>query len=263
MSKARRNVRPDREGSHGIECLEGRALLSGGTHAAAAAAQQAAIVRPMLAIATPVTTVAPPATTVAPPATTVAPPRMAVAPPMLEQSHLLRNGNTVTGLVMTFSKPLDPATAQDLNNYQVSPLTKAAGDGTVSAAVYNSGQDSVTLILAQPLTLRPATGGYLFHVSNPADSNGKSESTITDTSGQALQSTGDGLPDGRLSAQFKTRGTSLNPLSMRPVGPCAGDSTQIQRSRQLDQQRVRQRVQRLDAFSRAHIGLNHLPGPIR
>ena len=32
---------------------------------------------------------------------------------------------------MTFSKPLDPATAQDLKNYEVSPQTRAAGDGTV------------------------------------------------------------------------------------------------------------------------------------
>ena len=139
MIKARRNVRPDRAGLQGIEFLKGRALLSGLTHAAAAAAQQAAIARPMLAIAATDddrrstdddrrTT----ATTVAPPVKTVAPSMLAVAPPMLEESHLLRNGNTVTGLVMTFSKPLDPATAQDLKNYHVSPQTRAAGDGTVS-----------------------------------------------------------------------------------------------------------------------------------
>ena len=51
MTKARRNVRPDRAGPHGIECLEGRALLSGLTHAAAAAAQQAAIARPTTTVA--------------------------------------------------------------------------------------------------------------------------------------------------------------------------------------------------------------------
>ena len=142
MTKARRSVCPDRAGPHGIECLEGRALLSGVTHAAAAAAQHAAIVRPMVATtptvtttAQPVTTVAQPATTTAAmattarPATTTAPPKPAVAPPMLEESHLLRNGKTVTGLVMTFSKPLDPATAQDLKNYNVSPQSPAAGDG--------------------------------------------------------------------------------------------------------------------------------------
>src|SRR5262249_919800 len=138
---------------------------------------------------------------------------LAVAPPMLEESHLLRNGNTVTGLVMTFSKPLDPATAQDLKNYQVSPLTRAAGDGTVSAAVYSPRQDAVTLILAQPVTLKRATRGFLFEVNNP-DSDGESASTITDTSGQALQSTGDGQPDGRLFAQFKARGSSPNLLSI-------------------------------------------------
>lgn len=213
MTKARRNVRPDRAAAHGMECLEGRALLSGVSHAAAAAAQQAAIVRPVTTVATPVTTVAATATTVATTATTVAPPRRAVAPPMLDKSHLLRNGNTVTGLVMTFSKPLNPATALDLKNYVVSPQTQAAGDGTVSAAVYNPGQDSVTLILAQPVTLKPTSRGVLFEVSNP-DSNGKSESTITDTSGQALQSTGDGQPDGLLFAQFKARGSTPNPHSI-------------------------------------------------
>jgi hypothetical protein len=174
----------------------------------------------MLAIPTAATTVAPPATTHAAAATTVEPPvtrltpsMLAVEPRMLEESHLLRNGNTVTGLVMTFSKPLDPATAQDLKNYQVSPQTPAAGDGTVSAAVYNPAQDSVTLILAQPVTLKPATRGVLFEVNNPF-SNGESESTLTDSSGQALQSTGDGQPDGRLFAQFKARGSSPNPLSI-------------------------------------------------
>ena len=121
MTKARRNVRPDRAAPHGMECLEGRALLSGVTHAAAAAAQQAAIVRPMMAVAHDDdrrnndddrrnngddrrTTEG-----------------RAVAPPMLDKSHLLRNGNTVTGLVMTFSKPLNPATAQDLKNYASVP----------------------------------------------------------------------------------------------------------------------------------------------
>ncbi len=161
MIKARGNVRPDRAGPQGIEFLEGRALLSGLTHAVAAAAQQAAIARPMLAIASSATTVAPPATTVAPRVKTVAPSMSAVAPPMLEESHLLRSGNTVTGLVMTFSKPLDPATAQDLKNYVVSPETRAAGDGTVSAAVYNPGQDAVTLILAQPVTLKRKQGGFV------------------------------------------------------------------------------------------------------
>ena len=53
----------------------------------------------------------------------------------------------------------------------------------------------------------------MFEVNNPY-SNGESESTITDTSGQALQSTGDGQPDGRLFAQFKARGSSPNPLSI-------------------------------------------------
>lgn len=213
MINARRNVRPDRAGLQGIEFLEGRALLSGLTQAPAATTQQADIAAPVTTVAAPATTRAPAATTVAPRVKTVAPAMMAVAPPMLEESHLLRSGNTVTGLVMTFSKPLDPATAQDLMNYHVSPQTRAAGDGAVRAAVYDSGRDAVTLILAQPVTLKRASRGVLFEVNNPS-SDGESESTITDTSGQALQSTGDGQPDGRLFAQFKARGSSPNPLSI-------------------------------------------------
>ncbi len=230
MIKARRNVRRDRAGPYGVECLEGRALLSGFTQVATAtttvAARPAVVAPSMVEAATNTTTVkitparpaavAPPMVEAATNTTTVkitpAQPA-AVAPPMLEKSHLLRNGNTVTGLVMTFSKPLDPATAQDLKNYQVHPRTEAAGNGAVSAAVYNPAQDSVTLILAQPVTLKPASRGVLFEVNNP-NSNGQSESTITDTSGQALQSTGDGQPDGRLFAQFKARGSTPNPLSL-------------------------------------------------
>ena len=240
MIKARRIVRPDRAGPQGFEFLEGRALLSGLTHGAAA--QQAAIATPVTTVATTLTTAATTLTTVAPPVKTVAPSMLAVAPPMLEESHLLRDGNTVTGLVMTFSKPLDPATAQDLKNYDVSPQTRDAGDGTVSAAVYNPGQDAVTLILAQPVTLKRASRGVLFEVNNPYSSDGESALTITDTSGQALQSTGDGQPDGRLFAQFKARGSSPNPLSIASrLARGAGVSTQIRQSRRLDQQRVQQR----------------------
>ena len=202
-------------------------MLSGVTHAAVVATQQVAIATPTIApgLAQPgqgqaaaqqtsVTTRPMIALGLARPGRgQAAAQQAAVEPPMLEESHLLRNGNTVTGLVMTFSKPLDPATAQDLENYQVHPRTEAAGNGAVSAAVYNPVQDSVTLILAQPVTLKPASRGVLFEVNN-LDSNGQSESTITDTSGQALQSTGDGQPDGVLLAQFKARGSSPNPLSL-------------------------------------------------
>jgi hypothetical protein len=136
---------------------------------------------------------------------------------MLMESHLLRHGNTVTGLVMTFSKPLDPATAQDLGNYAVIPQGPGAGDGAVTAAVYDAARDSVTLILAQPVTIRPrqglAAGFAEFVVEDPSGANGGYATGITDTSGQALDSNGDGLPDGRLLAEFKARGSFLNVLS--------------------------------------------------
>jgi hypothetical protein len=154
-------------------------------------------------------------------------PQAGAAPPVLVESHLLRHQNTVTGLVMTFSKPMDPVTAQDLSNYEVFPQFSAAGLGAttaigrpaaVTAAVYDPAHDSVTLILAPPLTIRPrrgtAAGADMFVVQGPSNPPILYVSGITDSSGQALDSNGDGRPDGRLLAYFKAQGSSPNPLSI-------------------------------------------------
>jgi hypothetical protein len=219
------------------------------------------------------------------------------APPKLVESHLLRDGNTVTGLVMTFSKPLDPATAQDVGNYTLIPSGPAEGNGAVTAAVYDAANDSVTLVLAQAVTIPPARGlaahSFDFTVEGPtsastaaanysmalsriaypsvhsaspsgatasgtatvstspsgatasgtattstspsgATASGTARTSvpmelasqgrrldaslpvtgITDTSGQLLDSTGDGNPDGRLFAQFRARGSTPNELTV-------------------------------------------------
>ena len=91
MIKAHGKVRSVRTHSLGVECLEGRVVLSGAGHAAAGASAAAVAAE------------------------------QSALPPTLEESYLLKNGDTVTGLVMVFSKPLDPATAQDVNNYKVQP----------------------------------------------------------------------------------------------------------------------------------------------
>jgi len=130
----------------------------------------------------------------------------ALLPPTLEESYLLRNGDTVTGLVMIFSKPLDPATAQDTKNYQLQPSVAVAANNAISAAVYNPSQDSVTLMLAQPFTLKPTAS--LLDVFMVDVTPG---STITDTSGHTLVSGFDEYP-GMLLADFVSQGPQPNPL---------------------------------------------------
>lgn len=163
MTGAHGKVRPNRTRSLGMECLEERTVLSGVSHAAAMTAHQAAV-----AAATAQET--------------------ARLPPTLIESHLQRDGDTVTGLVMVFSKPLNPATAQDVMNYNVHLVGVPVSP---SAAVYNPSQESVTLMLARPVKL-DARGGFYVTLS----------STITDTSGNGLHQ---GV------ANFTARGPSPNP----------------------------------------------------
>ncbi len=175
MLKAFGNGRSRRTPSLGVECLEGRVVLSGsGHHAAVVAAAKAADVA---AVA-----------------------EAAVLPPVMVKSYMLRHGHKLAGLVMNFSKPLDPTTAQNLANYQ------AAGPNfTINAAVYNPSQNSVTLMLTRPVAL-PAPGAW-FTISatyNPPGSPSES-TTITDTSGNAV------LTQGTL-ARFDSRGPLPNPL---------------------------------------------------
>src|SRR4051794_30978564 len=160
MIKLHRSVRPGRTRSLGVECLEGRAVLSGASHAAAVIAHQHAV-----GAATAKET--------------------ALLPPAMIKSYFQQSGDTVTGLVMVFSKPLDPATAQNVNNYQISGSLKTPTSYTgfpvgASAAVYDPSQDSVTLVLAQPFKLSPAPIKDDFSVGLTPGS------TLTDTSGNVL-----------------------------------------------------------------------------
>ncbi len=185
MVNGPRKCHPDRSVTLSFDCLEGRALMSGGVHAGSAAS---------------------------------ASPQASDAPPMLVESHLLRHQNTVTGLVMTFSEPMDPVTVQNLSNYQVFPQASAAGHGAVTAAIYSPAHDSATLLLARPMTIgarkETAAGPDMFVVQGPSGPPGSYVSGITDTSGRPLDSTGDGQSDGRLLAYFKAQGSSPNPLSI-------------------------------------------------
>jgi hypothetical protein len=145
------------------------------------------------------------------------------APPTTIESHLIGNGHTVTGVVITFSKPLNPATAQDPKNYVVTlpyrpspdpadhtPVPKAA----IRSVVYDPNQDAVTLYLAQPFPFPPTTGTSSqsedIGISSPIGPDPRypgqndtiSISTITDMSGQRLSpgtTKGERTPDGSLA----------------------------------------------------------------
>src|SRR5205807_110827 len=83
MFKARGDGRSKPTLSLGVECLEGRVVLSGSTHHAAVTASAAS-------------------THAANAAATVA--EAALLPPVVVKSYMLRHGHMVTGLVMDFSK---------------------------------------------------------------------------------------------------------------------------------------------------------------
>lgn len=130
----------------------------------------------------------------------------AALPPTLETSSLLKDGDTVTGIVLVFSKPLDPATAQVVYNYQVTKSMTGIPFPTITAAVYDASRDSVTLMLAQPFTLpRTSPGQDVFTVFIPPFPS------ITDASGQSLIAGTYGQP-GSILCNVPAQGTAPNPL---------------------------------------------------
>jgi hypothetical protein len=137
----------------------------------------------------------------------------AALPPALESSSLLKNGDTVTGVVLVFSKPLNPATAQDVNNYQVEGSIAGIPTPTITSAIYNASQDSVTLMLAQPFTIPHIA--TLPGLPQPQDvlsvTVPQQPSKITDTSGQPLVS-GTGGMLGNFLCDVPAQGTLPNPL---------------------------------------------------
>ena len=98
-------------------------------------------------------------------------------PPSIASVHLVGiSGMHAAGITITFSKPMDPATVQDVHNYSISSLGMSAGVNLpfviaaplnwfsdysgpspliehtpIKAAVYNPATDTVTLIPRHPL----------------------------------------------------------------------------------------------------------------
>ena len=92
-----------------------------------------------------------------------------------------------TMFVLTFNSALDPTRAQDVNNYQLVPLTgsEAGRPITITSAVYNPTTNTVTLL---PATLVNVFQQYQLTV------NGTSPSGLTDTSGHFLSGQGPNQP---------------------------------------------------------------------
>jgi hypothetical protein len=140
------------------------------------------------------------------PVTVTAPP---VAPEVLS---LQRFGfhTQPTSLVLTFSTPLDPATAVDVNNYQLSIIRGVGRGGNlpgllirVREALYNPEAQTVTIVPARRLDIHNL---YLLTV------NGSAAGGIKGASGLLLDGTGNGTPGTNYAAIF-SRKTLAGPAS--------------------------------------------------
>jgi uncharacterized repeat protein (TIGR01451 family) len=103
----------------------------------------------------------------------------------------LTNGRVIYGIVVGFSKPLDPATASNTANYSLFLSGRDIKPGSpnvpiqIIAAYYNSLNDTVTLVPAKPLSFGKFYGLAI---------NGSSGSPIVDLSGNVLSGNGSGVP---------------------------------------------------------------------
>ncbi len=92
-----------------------------------------------------------------------------------------------TKFVLTFDQPLNPTAAQNVSNYTIVPMTGAGAGSPIalSSAVYNSSNDTVTLLTVNPV--------YLY-ATYQLTVNGTSPSGLSNTTGQFLEGQGTGHP---------------------------------------------------------------------
>jgi hypothetical protein len=139
-------------------------------------------------------------TTVEDPSTVVylvtGPSALPPTPPAMTNAHLIVHGDTVSGISITFSKPMAPASVENVRNYDVSeqgpmehgwdfiymqPVSNRTFLPTpFRAAHYDPATDTVTLIPRKPLK---ASAVYTIH--NPSPST--RQNTLTDLQGVPLQ----------------------------------------------------------------------------
>lgn len=138
--------------------------------------------------------------------------------PHVASTNLLTSRGLVTGFQITFSEPMDPAQAQNVNNYLVSnPRTvrRPRGGGITTSdsiplqsATYDSSTNTVTLVPAGRVRKAPyfeLESTQLAEAMNALNGSTTPDVTklslmspITDAAGNALDSNADGIPDGQL-----------------------------------------------------------------
>ncbi len=143
--------------------------------------------------------------------------RTDLTPPTITSSQFLTQGRKITGIKLTFSEPMDPATVQDVSNYDVRDMgarpirtsrwTPPVDPGPVpiKSATYDTATNSVTLTPADHVRLSPRG----VTITNPAELNGPysmpTASRITDAAGNRIDGSGSGMPDGYFYATVTRR----------------------------------------------------------
>ncbi len=137
--------------------------------------------------------------------------------PQIINTQMQTKGRLVTGFVITFNKPMDPASVENTSNYIVEDsrtirrvkgtMAKTAASIPLTSANYNAATNSVTLVPAIRIRRSPfyevlspeyANAMFALAQSTPNVTTLNLMSPITDTSGNAIDSNGDGVPDGQL-----------------------------------------------------------------
>lgn len=131
-------------------------------------------------------------------------------PPIITSDTLIVHNATIQGIALTFSKPLDPATAQDLRNYSLRTAGRDNIFGTpddvnvpLASAVY--GPQSLTVMLTPRQHLKV---GFLYQLMV----NGPGSPGITDLAGNVLDGDKNGIADG-VFVDYLSRGSHLRPMN--------------------------------------------------
>jgi Calx-beta domain/Bacterial Ig-like domain len=147
--------------------------------------------------------------------------------PTVSRVGLQTTGHTITGVVLTFSEPMDPGPVQNVQNYFLyKDLQQTIGAGVgpripITSAVYNASAQTVTLTPASPLparTLHEITFNQYYRnlgigITSPSNDVGVIPSPITDTAGVPLFDPIDGLLDGTFTVDFAS-GTTLKVIGV-------------------------------------------------
>ena len=142
---------------------------------------------------------------------TVSPAQVAAPPPTVTNLQRFGFHNQPTTYVLSFSEALDPARAQDVNNYR---LVQIGGNGRavpIGSAVYDATTHTVTL--------HPTVRVYIFREYR-LTVNGSSPTGVASASGALLDGQGTGKP----GTDYVTLFDKNNLAGPAPTGQTAGQS---------------------------------------